>query len=568
MTKRYLVALGLVALLSITAYLSLRQTISTQEAAAAIVNYSGKRRYSSQRAALFASQLAAAASARERTRARSEMLASIAIMENAHRGLLDGNPALNLPGNPSPAISARYFAGPRPVDPLIREYIARVRSLATAPDLALGQGNPDLLWILATAPGELLDALDGLVGEYQRESEGEIERLQHLETAVLSATLLVLCLEALFIFRPMVSRVLEERRKLERAEAYNRSILDHSHDGIVTIDHHGDVASANPAVEKMFGLPRGGIVGLPFTQLVHAAGRSDDGQAWATPTTGVHTIATSRRDGSGLAVDVSFSAMTMGADRLVIAIMRESTEQLQRHARDLERRNQELDQFAYIASHDLKAPLRAIVNLATWIEEDLKGMIGAIGRQHLDLLRGRVRRLEALIDGIHQYATATRPTARLEAIDTAALVREIADEHDHERRFAFVIAPGLPRLTTDRTRLWQVFSNLIANAIKHHHLGSGTVEVGARDAGASWEFSVRDDGPGIAPQHHEKIFVIFQTLVAKDVKESLGLGLALVKKIVREQGGNVSLDSAAGGGATFRFTWPKQAKAGEQRLSA
>ena len=319
----------------------------------------------------------------------------------------------------------------------------------------------------------------------------------------------------------------------------------------------------------MFGRPRGDFIGLPFTQLVHSGQEPSEQLAWSTPVTGVHAIAAQRHDGTEVAIDVSFSAMTVGGERLVIAVMRESTAQLQRYARDLERRNQELDQFADVAAHDLKAPLRAIANLATWIEDDLKGMIGAIGRQHLDLLRGRVcagsRRSS-------RASTSTppppaRPRAR-RASTPRPWVREIADEHDQQRRFAIAIAPGLPVLTTDRTRLWQVFSNLIANAIKHHHLGFGTIEVGGREVGDRWEFSVADDGPGIAPEYHEKVFVIFQTLVPKDVRESLGLGLALVKKIVREQGGNVSLEAEVGSGATFRFTWPKQRPAGGvQRVS-
>lgn len=246
---------------------------------------------------------------------------------------------------------------------------------------------------------------------------------------------------------------------------------------------------------------------------------------------------------------------------MLIVIVRNSTEQLQRYARDLERRNHELDQFAYIASHDLKAPLRAIVNLATWIDEDAKDVISSEAKQHLVLLRTRVRRLEALIDGIHRYATATRPAPHPAPIDVAAMVRDIAEEHDASRRFVLDLPADLPVVVADRTRLWQVFSNLIANAIKHHHLGGGTIHVGWRDISDHHEFSVSDDGPGIPDRYHDKVFEIFQTLQSKDDKngkDGLGLGLALVKKIVREEGGTISLHSEAGQGATFCFTWPKQ----------
>jgi light-regulated signal transduction histidine kinase (bacteriophytochrome) len=243
---------------------------------------------------------------------------------------------------------------------------------------------------------------------------------------------------------------------------------------------------------------------------------------------------------------------------MVIATLRESTEQLQRYARDLERRNQELDQFAYVASHDLKAPLRAIVNLSQWIEEDARDSLSPLVRDHLTMMRSRVRRLETLIDGIHRYATATRPDHAPEVIDTGALVHEISEEQNAQGRFTITVPERMPTVVADRTRLWQVFSNLIANAVKHHHHDHGRIDIGVREVGERYEFSVADDGPGIAPEFHERVFVIFQTLTPKDVKDSLGLGLALVKKIVREEGGFIVIDSSEGKGATFRFTWPKR----------
>jgi PAS domain S-box-containing protein len=555
MTKRYLFALGLVAVLSITAYVSLRQTIATQETSAAIVNYSGKRRYTSQRAALYAQQLVLGVTAAERQRARHEMLTSIKTMEDAHHGLLHGNPSLGLPGHPSPAIAAVYFSGERPIDQLIKDYIVRVRALAGRQDEELSPDHPDLRWIVATAPGELLDALDNLVQMYQRESEAEIVRIQSLESLVLGATLSVLVMEALFIFRPMVGRVREERRKLVRAEAYTRAILDNSYDAILTIDRSGQVRSANRATATMFGRSLSELIAAPFVALVPGHDLPSD---WSAPPHGLRSLKATRSDGKAMTIDAAFTLASVDQETVVIATLRESTEQLQRYARDLERRNQELDQFAYVASHDLKAPLRAIVNLSQWIEEDAKDTLSPVVRDHLSMLRARVRRLETLIDGIHRYATATRPDHAPEALDTGALVREINEEQNAQGRFTITVPEHMPTVVADRTRLWQVFSNLIANAIKHHHRDHGRIDLSVRDLGERYEFSITDDGPGIAPEFHERVFVIFQTLTPKDVKDSLGLGLALVKKIVREEGGTITIDSAVGKGATFRFTWPKQ----------
>jgi signal transduction histidine kinase len=232
-------------------------------------------------------------------------------------------------------------------------------------------------------------------------------------------------------------------------------------------------------------------------------------------------------------------------------------EEMTRLARALETSNRELDQFAYVASHDLKAPLRGIANLSQWIEDDLGDRFTDDTREQMRLLRGRVHRMEALIDGILQYSRAGRATAAPERIDTAALVHEVVDLLAPPEAAEVVAEPGLPLLVTERLPLQQVLMNLIGNGIKYGG-ERPRVQVGARHDGADWEFTVRDDGPGIAPEYHERIFAIFQTLQARDQVESTGIGLSIVKKMVESRGGRVWVDSAAGRGAAFRFTWPAQ----------
>lgn len=224
----------------------------------------------------------------------------------------------------------------------------------------------------------------------------------------------------------------------------------------------------------------------------------------------------------------------------------------------LEKRNQELDQFAYIVSHDLKAPLRAIANLSQWIEEDLSEQLSGDTKHQMDLLRGRVHRMEALIEGILQYSRVGRLKRSIEEVDVENLLQEILDSLAPPPTFTIAIQPGMPQLMTERLPLEQVFSNLIGNAIKHHDRLDGQVKICVQDQGDFYEFSVADDGPGILPQYHEKVFVIFQTLLARDKMENTGIGLSLVKKIVEDKGGRVWIESDIGKGAIFRFTWPKQ----------
>ena len=223
----------------------------------------------------------------------------------------------------------------------------------------------------------------------------------------------------------------------------------------------------------------------------------------------------------------------------------------------LEKRNQELDQFAYIVSHDLKAPLRAIANLSQWMEEDLQEQLTGDAKYQMKLLRGRVHRMEALIEGILAYSRIGRVKTRKEVVDITILLETVIDSLAPPPTFTIMVEPGMPILTTERLPLEQVFTNLISNAIKHHTRPNGRVQISVVDLGDFYEFAVKDDGPGIDPQYHEKVFVIFQTLVARDQVENTGIGLSLVKKIVEDKGGIVYLESQLGEGATFRFTWPK-----------
>jgi len=223
----------------------------------------------------------------------------------------------------------------------------------------------------------------------------------------------------------------------------------------------------------------------------------------------------------------------------------------------LEKRNQELDQFAYVASHDLKAPLRAIANLSEWIEEDLADRLTEDTQHQMNLLRGRVHRMEALINGLLQYSRVGRIDTKKSMVSVSALLAEVIDSLAPPKTFAIEVAPNMPTFVTERLPLEQVFTNLIGNAIKHHPKQDGKVTISVQEQKSFYEFAVADDGAGIAPQYHEKVFGIFQTLEARDQSENTGIGLAIVKKIVERQGGTIRLESQEGQGATFRFTWRK-----------
>ena len=224
---------------------------------------------------------------------------------------------------------------------------------------------------------------------------------------------------------------------------------------------------------------------------------------------------------------------------------------------ELEHANEELKNFGYVVSHDLKAPLRAISSLANWISTDYADKFDSEGREHMHLLISRVYRMDALIDGILQYSRVGRVKETIIAVDLNRLVREVIDLLAPPKNIAVSIVNSLPTVMTEPTRIQQVFQNLLSNAIKYMDKPEGKIRIACVAEGTQWKFSISDNGPGIDQQHFDKIFQLFQTLAPRDRVESTGVGLALVKKIVEMYGGHIWLESTVGRGSTFFFTLPR-----------
>lgn len=235
------------------------------------------------------------------------------------------------------------------------------------------------------------------------------------------------------------------------------------------------------------------------------------------------------------------------------------------HLEELERSNRELDDFAYVTSHDLRSPLSDVRNLAQWLAEDLGDSLPAGSARHLQLMQDRIVRMEGLLDDLLEYSRVGRLTEDAREFDAGEVVQEVLSLVAPPDGFEVVFRGEPVTFHTPRTPFATVVRNLVSNAIKHHDRERGSIVVEVARRGDRAEVRVIDDGPGIAPEFHERVFRMFQTLRPRDEVEGSGVGLALVKKTVEVHGGTVRIESS-GRGTTIAFTWPLRWQRGEGGL--
>lgn len=240
---------------------------------------------------------------------------------------------------------------------------------------------------------------------------------------------------------------------------------------------------------------------------------------------------------------------------------RKRTEAALREAgEELESANTELKNFAYVVSHDLKAPLRGVSQLVEWLQEDYGEAFDEEGKEILELLTGRVLRMHNLIEGILEYSRVGRIREERRLVDLNELVEDAISMVNPPQDIVVSVEDTLPSVTCEPTRIHEVFQNLIDNAVKYMDKPSGEIKINCAGNDCQWELSVSDNGPGIDESNFTKVFEIFQTLAPRDQVESTGVGLSLVKRIVELHGGRVWVESELGNGSTFFFTLPRNGK--------
>jgi len=348
------------------------------------------------------------------------------------------------------------------------------------------------------------------------------------------------------------------------------ALLDAAPDAVVIVDAAGVVRTVNRQTEQLFGYSREELLGQPVEALMperlrgrhtgHRAGYS------AEPHTRPMGIGLElfglRQDGSEFPVEISLSPVQSGDSQLVISIIRDISyrrqveEQLRATAADLARSNAELEQFAYVASHDLQEPLRMVASYTQLLARRYAGKLDHDADEFIGFAVDGAKRMQDLINDLLAYSrVGTRPL-QLQSVDSQQLVNGVVADLGAAiaEAGATIEAEGLPLIRGDPSQLRQLFQNLITNAVKFRGERPPQVRVTADQQHQWWQFGIRDNGIGIEPQYLDRIFVLFQRLHTRAEYPGTGIGLAICKKIVERHGGRIWVESEPGQGTTFWFT--------------
>ncbi len=361
-------------------------------------------------------------------------------------------------------------------------------------------------------------------------------------------------------------------KHLAQMESRYRGLLEAAPDAMVVVNQGGEIVLLNLQAEKRFGYRRDELLGQQVTNLIPAGfaerlvadGLRSAEEALAQQIgTGIELTAR-RKDGSEFPIELMLSPLESSEGILVTAAIRDISVrkaaelQLLRKVEELNRSNEELGQFAYIASHDLQEPLRMVASYTALLSKKYKGKLDASADEYIAFAVDGADRMQRLIRDLLTYSrVGTRGNELIDtpsayALDQALLNLRgvIAESH------ALVTNGPLPLVSADERQLIQLFQNLVGNAIKYQRPGSvARVQISAqRNTEGRWVFSVRDNGIGIDPRYFDRIFGMFQRLHRRNEFAGTGIGLAICKKIVERHGGTISVESRDGDGATFRFT--------------
>jgi PAS domain S-box-containing protein len=367
----------------------------------------------------------------------------------------------------------------------------------------------------------------------------------------------------------VIARASESRERAERALREDAdvadSVLDSARDAVIVVDERGFVSYANPAIEPLVGLAPALLRQTPIAALVDDALDLDHLVSSLSPGEELCDLDLSLRREGGGSVEVSASVSSLhrgGVDRGTILFLRDESRRRKVDA-ELARKNAELEHCVQTLAHDLRSPLVALLGFSRLLRQEFGERLDDTGTHFLDRIEQAGRTMESLIHDVLELVRIGQPGERRSLVDPRAILLQIQAELKPRLdagRIRLLLPENPPLVYCDRTRLYQVFSNLIGNALDHMGpcedpwISAAIVE---EDTGCRVE--VRDPGRGIREEHHQRIFEVFQSLGPRaDGRRGTGIGLAIVKKIAETHGGRVWVDSRPGAGATFHVLFPRR----------
>lgn len=566
LTRIYIIALSLVALLSVGGFTVVQSVTKAGQHGAVLINVGGRQRRLSQQVALYTLEAATAANKAERSQAKKDLAAVLDLLERTHYRLSTGSePAsgvgqipdgADLPKGLSASVQKIYFGPTANLDKQMQDFFVHAHSVLNSPESALNRANPDVQYILREGPGQLLTTITMLVKQYEVDSQKEIEDINTVEAVFLGLTLLLLTCEALFIFRPMSRRINRQMTELLDSQRELSAVFDTVGEALLTMNADNSVITANDRVQAIWGTEKSEVVGKKLDEFIKLEPQN------VSLTAGEHLgrrleVSGVRQNGKSFPLEITITKTNLSDRTLFTASARDLTER-----KALEN---QMSQFYSTVSHELRTPLTSIRGALSVMDGGLTGELPAKAKVFVRMACDESDRLVRLINDFLDLRkiAAGMIALRIQAVDLTELIdralnnlKSIADE-----KGIILLREGenSAPLRCDPDRTVQVLTNLVSNAIKFSpHEAQVRIVLNKTDDGKAYRVEIRDCGPGIAPEHMNRLFGMFQQVDSSDTRPAggTGLGLAISKAIVNQHGGQIGVLSAVNNGSTFWFDLP------------